>query len=105
MKLWLFVLPCAVSCAGVDPHSEESHNRKVMALQEKFDRFDYNADSHLTRAELEQGLRESDIEGVTARELDLVMKHYDVNDDDRISRWEVQHAIDSPLPDELENHE
>lgn len=105
MKLWLFVLPCAVSCAGVDPHSEEAHNRKVMALQEKFDRFDYNADGYLTRAELEQGLRESEVEGVTVRELDLAMKHYDVNDDDQISRWEVQHAIDSPLPDEVQHHE
>jgi len=48
---------------------------------------------------MEQGLRESGVEGVTPEELDSLMKHYDVNDDGAISRWEAQHAIDSPLPE------
>ena len=94
---WIFV-----SCAGVDPHSEESINRKVMALQEKFDRFDYNGDGYLARGEIVQGLVDTDVEGVSKREIDMVMKHYDYNADDKISRVEVQRAIDSPLPQEAQ---
>ncbi|BCX46483.1 hypothetical protein HAHE_03910 [Haloferula helveola] len=99
MKYLLLLLPVFVSCTGTDPHSEVAHNRKVMALQEKFDRFDYNANGKLTRTEIEQGLRESSVEGVTPAEIDALMKHYDINDDGGISRWEAQHAINSPLPE------
>ena len=91
-----------VSCAGVNPHSEEAMNRKVMALQEKFDRFDYNGDGYLTRSEIVQGLEDTDVEGVSKREIDMVMEHYDYNADDKISRVEVQRAIDSPLPQEVQ---
>ena len=70
-----------------------------MALQEKFDRFDYNADGKISRQEVEQGIRESGVTGVTEKEIDLLMEHYDVNRDGGISRWESQRAIDMPLPD------
>ncbi len=70
-----------------------------MALQEKFDRFDYDADGKLTRAEIEQGLKESDVGGVTEEELDQAMQAYDVNDDGAISRWESERAINTPLPE------
>ncbi len=99
MKYLLLLLPLAVSCARTDPQSEVAHNRKVMALQEKFDRFDYNADGRLTRAEIEQGLKESGVGGVTDEELDEAMRAYDVNDDGAISRWESQRAINMPLPE------
>lgn len=99
MKYLLPLLALAVSCAGTDPHSEAAHNRKVMALQEKFDRFDYNADGRMSRAEIEQGLRESEVSGVTEQELDIFMENFDVNDDGAISRWESQRAINSPLPE------
>lgn len=98
---WVSVL-ALTSCAGVDPYSEESMNQKVMALQEKFDRFDYNADGYLTRGEIVQGLEDADVEGVTKQEINLVMKHYDFNADGKISRVEVQRAIDSPLPQEVQ---
>lgn len=103
-----YLVPCAAvlsACATVDPHSEAAHGRKVMALQEKFDRFDYNADGRISRGEMEVGIRESGVSGVTEEELDFMMKHYDVNDDGAISRWESQRAIDSPLPEEHEEHE
>ena len=100
MKYSLLLLPLLAACASrLDPHSEEAHNRKVMALQEKFDRFDYNANGKLTRKEIEQGLAESGVKGITAPEIDAMMKHYDVNNDGGISRWESQHAINSPLPE------
>lgn len=99
MKHLFPVLLAASSCAHSDPDSEAAHNRKVMALQEKFDRFDYNADGKLTRAEIEQGLKESDVGGVTEEELDQAMQAYDVDRDGAISRWESQRAINSPLPD------
>lgn len=99
MKYLLILLPLVVSCARTSPQSEVAHNRKVMALQEKFDRFDYNADGKLTRAEIEQGLKESDVGGVSEAELDEAMATYDVNQDGAISRWESQRAIDTPLPE------
>ncbi|GAA5480989.1 EF-hand domain-containing protein [Haloferula sargassicola] len=104
MKHLLPLLLLAPGCAHFGAHTEEAHNRKVMALQEKFDRFDYNANGELTRGEIEQGILESDVKGVTPEELDLLMKHYDVNDDGAISRWESQRAIDTPLPEELQDH-
>lgn len=88
------------ACTTVDPHSEAAHGRKVMALQEKFDRFDYNADGKVTRQEAEQGIDETGVTGVTEAELDAMMKYYDVNDDGAISRWESQRAIDIPVPDQ-----
>lgn len=104
MKYLLPVLPLFVSCVGDDPHSQAAHGRKVMALQEKFDRFDYNANGELTRAEIEQGIRESGTVGVTEEELDAAMAEFDVNGDDAISRWETQRAINSPLPEEAPAH-
>lgn len=99
MKHLILLLPVLCACVSTDPHSEEAHNRKVMGLQEKFDRFDYNGNGKLTRKEIELGLKESGVTGVTKEELDAMMKHYDVNGDGSISRWESQRAINSPLPD------
>ncbi|MEM1083314.1 MAG: EF-hand domain-containing protein [Verrucomicrobiota bacterium] len=96
---FLLVLGFAVCSCSLDPHSEEAHGRKLMGLQEKFDRFDYNADGKLTRAEIEQGLEESGITGVDSEELDAFMKAYDVDGDGAISRWESQRAIDLPIPE------
>jgi hypothetical protein len=94
----VFLGSCAGFRSGDDPDSEAAQGRKVMALQEKFDRFDYNGDGLLTRAEIAQGVKEAGVTGVTDKELDQLIKAYDVNGDGAISRWETQHAIDSPLP-------
>jgi hypothetical protein len=98
---WVLALPLALigSCAQSDPNSEAAQGRKVMALQEKFDRFDYNGDGLLTRAEIAQGVKEAGVVGVTDEELDNLVKAYDVTGDGAISRWETQRAIDSPLPE------
>jgi Ca2+-binding EF-hand superfamily protein len=93
----LFAL-AAVSCVHPNPHTPQAHHQKRMALLEKFDRFDYNGNGKLTRREIEQGVRESDVQGVDARELDAAMKFYDVNKDGSISRWEAEHAVTKPLP-------
>ena len=99
MKEILPLLLLMAACTPTpSPHSEAAHNRKVMALQEKFDRFDYDGNGRMSRAEIEQGIRESGVKGVTKEEIDAVMKHYDVNDDGEISRWETERAIQSPLP-------
>lgn len=101
MKQMLLLIPMLASCgpAKLDPQSEIARNRKIMALQEKFDRFDYNGDGGLTLAEVRQGVKESGVTGVTDQELVRLFEHYDVNKDGSISRWESQHAIDSPLPE------
>lgn len=97
---YLSLLPFLfVSCAHQDPHSEAAHGRKMMALLEKFDRYDYNADQHLTRAEIELGIKETDVQGVGAMEMDAMMEHYDVNKDRKVSRWEAERVIDEPIPD------
>ncbi len=96
---YLSLLPFLLAaCAHQDPHSEAAHGRKVMALQEKFDRFDYDANGKITRKEMELGMAESGVTGVTKEEVDALFKNYDVNKDGAISRWESEHAIDSPLP-------
>ncbi|MBK1828403.1 EF-hand domain-containing protein [Haloferula rosea] len=97
LPLTLILASCGP--AKLDPESEIARNRKIMALQEKFDRFDYNADGGLTLAEVKQGVKESDVGGITNEEIVSLFKHYDVNKDGSISRWESQHAIDSPLPE------
>ena len=95
---FLFVA-CAHQDPHQDPHSEAAHGRKMMALLEKFDRFDYNGDQHLTRAEIEQGVGETGVQGVNSAELDALMIHYDVTKDGKISRWEAERVIDEPVPD------
>jgi Ca2+-binding EF-hand superfamily protein len=96
---YLSLLPfLLVACAHQDPHSEAAHGRKVMALQEKFDRFDYNADGKITRKEMNLGIAETGVTGVTKEDVNGMFKHYDVNNDGAISRWESEHAINSPLP-------
>ncbi len=96
----LSLLPFLLAaCAHQDPHSEAAHGRKMMALIEKFDRFDYNGNALLTRAEIEQGIRETGVQGVDAMELDAMMEHYDVNKDGSISRWESERVLDKPIPD------
>jgi hypothetical protein len=99
MRLLPMFLPAALllSCAP-DPHSAEAHDRKRFGLLAKFDRFDYNGNGKLTRAEIEQGIRESDVGGVNREELDAAMKFYDVNRDGSISRWEAERGLDRPLP-------
>jgi Ca2+-binding EF-hand superfamily protein len=89
----LLFVSLVASCAHPDPHSAEAHGRKQMALLEKFDRFDYNGNGRLTRAEIEQGIRESDVRGVDGAELDAAMKLYDVNRDGSISRWEAGRVL------------
>jgi Ca2+-binding EF-hand superfamily protein len=95
------LLPLALllsACAYENPHSEAAQGRKMMALLEKFDRWDYNADGKLTRAEILQGIKESDVEGVDEAEVDRAIKFYDVNHDGAVSRWEAEHALDKPVP-------
>lgn len=71
----------------------------MMALIEKFDRFDYNGNGLLTRKEIEQGIHEAGVTGVDQKELDAMMKYYDVNKDGSISRWESEHVLDKPVPE------
>lgn len=94
----LLPLGLFASCAYEDPHSEEAQGRKMMALLEKFDRFDYNGNGLLTRKEIEQGLKETGVEGVEKKELDAAMKHYDVTKDGSISRWEAERVLHEPVP-------
>ena len=98
----LALLPFLLAaCATHEDHSEAAHGRKMMSLLEKFDRFDYNGDGSLTRKEIEQGVTEAGA-GTTKlepMELDAMMKHYDVNKDGKVTRWEAERVIDLPVPE------
>lgn len=97
-----FLLPLPIlfaACAHHDSHGEAAHGRKMMGLLEKFDRFDYNGDGSLTRKEIELGIKEASVVQIEPAELDAMMKHYDVNKDGRITRWEAERVIDLPVPE------
>jgi len=97
---YLSLLPLLlVSCAFEDSSNDEAaHGRKMMGLLEKFDRFDYDGNGSLTRREIEEGVREAGVVGIEQAELDAMMKHYDVNKDGKITRWEAERVIDLPVP-------
>jgi Ca2+-binding EF-hand superfamily protein len=100
MKLLLPLPLLFASCAFQDPHHDEAaHGRKMMGLLEKFDRFDYDGNGSLTRKEIEQGVHEAGVAGIDPAELDAMMKHYDVNKDGKITRWEAERVIDLPVPE------
>lgn len=88
------------SCAFEDSdHGEAAHGRKMMGLLEKFDRFDYNGNGSLTRKEIDLGIREAAAVQLEPAEVDAMMKHYDVNKDGKITRWEAERVIDLPVPE------
>lgn len=78
------------SCAYVYPHTKEIHARKMVSLLEKFDRFDYNGNGRLTRAEIIQGVKELNATGVTEAEIDAVIAHCDSNKDGSVTLREAQ---------------
>ena len=82
-----------------DPHSGAAHGRKMMGLLEKFDRFDYDGNGSLTRKEIDLGIKEAAVVQLEPAEVDAMMKHYDVNPDGKITRWEAERVIDLPVPE------
>ena len=97
-----FLFPLSIlfaSCAHQDPHGEAAHGRKMMGMLEKFDRFDYDGNGSLTRKEIDLGLKEAAFVQLEPAEVDAMMKHYDVNKDGKITRWEAERVIDLPIPE------
>lgn len=100
MKLLLPLPLLFASCAFEDSdHGEAAHGRKMMGLLEKFDRFDYDGDGSLTRKEIDLGIKEAAAVQLEPSEIDAMMKHYDVNKDGKITRWEAERVIDLPVPE------
>ena len=71
----------------------------MMGMLEKFDRFDYDGNGSLTRKEIDLGLKEAAVVQLEPAEIDAMMKHYDVNKDGKITRWEAERVIDLPIPE------
>ncbi|BCU77079.1 EF-hand domain-containing protein [Luteolibacter sp. LG18] len=92
MRYTFLLLPLlAVSCGTPDNIVPENHREKKMfAFLEKFDRFDYNGDGKLTKKEVRQGLRESEVHGITNEEIDKGFAEFDTNHDGAISFAEAQ---------------
>lgn len=97
----VYLLPFGLiaSCAYLYPHTKEIHERKMVSLLEKFDRFDYNGNGKLTRAEVVQGLKELNATGVTDEEIDAVFKHCDTNRDGSVTLREAQRGEKRGLPE------
>lgn len=100
-RLALLPFLLAASCANQEDHTEAAHGRKMMSLLEKFDRFDYDGNGSLTRKEIEEGIAEAGAATtkMDPKELDAMMKHYDVNKDGKVTRWEAERVIDLPVPE------
>lgn len=92
MRYFLLLLPLlAASCGTPDNIVPENHREKKMfAFLEKFDRFDYNGDGKLTKKEVRQGLRESDVHGITDAEINKGFAEFDTDKDGTISFAEAQ---------------
>lgn len=95
MKYLFAFLPLfVVSCGTPDNIVPENHREKRMfAFLEKFDRFDYNGDGKLTKKEVRQGLRESDVKGITQKDIDDGYAEFDANKDGAISLREAQGGL------------
>jgi hypothetical protein len=94
-----FPLLALVSATGwlgcsVPVDSPQARQMQMYGLVQKFDRFDYDGDGFLTRAELQEGVAESGSLNLTEEEWQRVMKAYDTNRDGRISRREAQTGAD-----------
>ncbi|MGC4014479.1 MAG: EF-hand domain-containing protein [Luteolibacter sp.] len=92
MRYAFLLLPLlAVSCGTPNNIVPENHReQKMFAFLEKFDRFDYNGDGKLTKKEVRQGLRESDVHGITDAEIDKGFAEFDTDKDGAISFAEAQ---------------
>ena len=98
----LLILPFLLSaCAAPSGTSSNSGNeredmeRKLIAFQEKFDRFDDNGDGFLTRSEVSAGLINEQVEGITTAEVPKIFAFYDTNRDNRISLRETNAGYES----------
>jgi Ca2+-binding EF-hand superfamily protein len=97
----ILLLPLAallVSCGGVPTPAEHDNlqseqERKVIALLEKFDRFDDNGNGQLTRTEIVNGIRFEGISGVDNAEIDRLFSSYDSNRNRSISLPEANAAL------------
>jgi Ca2+-binding EF-hand superfamily protein len=101
----LLLLPLAallVSCGGgVAPgpgaaagdNLQTDQERKVIALLEKFDRFDDNGNGQLTRSEIVNGIKFEGISGVDNAEIDRLFGTYDSNRNGSISLPEANAAL------------
>ena len=91
-----FIIPCLpllllASCGTPDNVvPENAQERRLFGLLEKFDRFDYNGDGSLTKKEVRQGIKESDVHGVTETNITNGFLRCDTNKDGKISFAEAQ---------------
>ena len=100
----ILILPLALltSCAspsdpGAGPQAprgdtQSDAKRKMIGLQEKFDRFDYDGNAELTRSEILNGIRDEGIPGITSAEIDQLFASYDRDRNGAISIPEVNAA-------------
>lgn len=92
MKYFLLLAPLLFVSCGTPENvvPETTHEKKVFAFLEKFDRFDYNGDGKLTKKEVHQGLRETDVHGITEASINKGFDEFDTNKDGAVSFAEAQ---------------
>jgi len=82
------------ACATPRQDTRQARQAQMYGLVQKFDRFDYNGDGYLTRAEIVAGVREAGTIELTEAEFTKLMKAYDTNHDGRISQREAQRGAE-----------
>jgi Ca2+-binding EF-hand superfamily protein len=95
MRLSLALISLLIVSCGTPENivPESPKERKMFAFLEKFDRFDYDGNGKLTKKEVRQGLKESDVPGVTDQEIDRGFAEFDTNKDGAISFREAQGGL------------
>lgn len=100
LPLAAFLLSCATNTSSSPGTGDESgdnlqtdQERKVIALLEKFDRFDDDGNGQLTRAEIVNGIKFEGISGVDNAEIDRLFATYDTDRSGTISLHEANAAL------------
>ncbi len=95
MKTIIMILPCLIISCGVPNNivPRNAHERRLFGLLQKFDRFDYDGNGKLTKAEVRLGIKESKVKGVTEKNITRTFTNYDDDRDGSISFGEAQKAM------------
>lgn len=101
MESLLLLLPCFITACSAPsssdlPDSDSERDvmaRKLITLQQAYDRLDENGDGYLSRSEISTGLQSEEFKGVSKDSVALIFEFYDTNKDDLISLDEINAGV------------
>lgn len=98
LSLPLLLVSCTGSSNNDLPDSDSERDvmaRKLLTLQQAYDRLDDNGDGSLSRSEVAAGIVNEKYEGTTKDTVPLVFEFYDTNKNDLISLDEINAGIET----------